>query len=121
MTFLLQTGQTKKLDVNSDGVYDLSVFLKSISGLRANLVLTSISESYGQINKTSIIESNADTGKKHISSDDRTQTNDGSKSIFYAIAVIGILIVLILVAWSIWLWILKRHRSAKPPSSLIGS
>jgi hypothetical protein len=44
ITFILQAGQTQQVDLNSDNIYDLSVFLKSISGMRANLVLTAISE-----------------------------------------------------------------------------
>ncbi len=40
----LNLGQTKKYDLNADGVYDLSVYLDSISLGRASFVFTTISE-----------------------------------------------------------------------------
>lgn len=36
-------GKTEKVDVNADGVYDLSVYLKNIAYQKANFVITSIS------------------------------------------------------------------------------
>jgi len=45
VTFDLVPGQTKKVDVDGNGVYDLDVYLKSVSAGRAEILLTSISES----------------------------------------------------------------------------
>ena len=44
VTLELSVGETKKVDVNGDGTYDLSVYLKEVSSLRIKLVLTSINE-----------------------------------------------------------------------------
>ncbi len=48
VTFDLNVGETKKLDLDSDGFYNLEVFLKSVSGFsywkKANLVVRVISE-----------------------------------------------------------------------------
>ena len=44
ITLDVVVGNTEKVDVDGDGVYDLSVYLESISSSRANFVLTSISE-----------------------------------------------------------------------------
>jgi hypothetical protein len=101
ITFILKANQTEKVDVNSDGYYDISIFLKSIRGGRANLTLTSISEVYGQINKPSINESDDELGNVTGSSE-------------YSITAVGIIILLALVVLGIFLWVLKKRQSAQP-------
>jgi hypothetical protein len=44
VNFELNVGDTKKLDLNDDATYDISVLLKEIVGAKANVVLTSIDE-----------------------------------------------------------------------------
>jgi hypothetical protein len=44
VTLEIVPGQTRKVDVDGNGVYDLSIYLESIYLGRANVVLTSISE-----------------------------------------------------------------------------
>ena len=113
VTFILQAGQTQKVDINSDGIYDLSVFLKSISGGRANLVITSISKAYGQNNERSTNKSSAGTGNEAESPTEPIQNNLRSNILFYSITAVGI-IMLTLVAWGIFLWVLKKRQLAQP-------
>ena len=44
VTFEVRVGESEKVDVDGDGVYDLEVYLESVDGGRADFVLNSISE-----------------------------------------------------------------------------
>ena len=112
LTFVLNTGETQKADIDGDGVYDLSVFLKSISGGRANFVLTSISEAYGQINT----ETGQVNGPNSLSdlpgkSENSPQNNHKGNIYFYLIIAVGIIAVLAFVALFIFLRIFKKWQS----------
>lgn len=99
INFILQGGQTKKVDVNFDGTYDLSVFLKSISGGKANLVLTLISEAYGQEN-TEIGQNNSSSQiANDLPAKLASPTSGNSKTSVYTI--IGIILSILIILGAI--------------------
>ncbi|MFH1521845.1 MAG: hypothetical protein ABIF18_02710 [archaeon] len=52
ITLEINIGETKKVDLDDDGYYDLSIYLKDIKFSKANFILTSISEAVSSSDST---------------------------------------------------------------------
>ncbi len=58
VTFELAPGQTKKVDADDDGIYDLDVYLKGVSISRANVILTAINEEIPAVTSGTKVDTN---------------------------------------------------------------
>ena len=96
ITLEVNLGETEKLDVDSDGYYDLSIYLKEIKLSMANLVITSINEkiSEGEGPVTTIDEEGAVQGEESDAGDVQISEKAGGEWIYY---VVGIVLLIVLV------------------------
>jgi hypothetical protein len=90
ITFELSVGSTKKVDLNNDLSYDISVFLKEIVSNKANIVLTSINES------VPLSEVPSDILEDDSTTEDPIDEPDSSNNI--ASWVVGIVFLLFVLA-----------------------
>jgi len=97
INFEISVGESKKFDVNSDGSYDLLVFLKELKGTRAVFVLTTIDEKIIVESDGSIegIVNEPVVGKNES---DNATVDDESSSAWVWIILIIVLIVLVVGA-----------------------
>jgi hypothetical protein len=93
VTFTLGLNETKKINLNNDSYYDLSIFLKNISNSNANLIIKTI---YEQISagQTAVLPSEASKKIGNIVS--------------YGIA--GIILILIIAYFIFWKKRIKRKK-----------
>lgn len=92
----LSVGQNTKVDVNTDGTYDVSVKLNNISGGKADLTIEYLSEKIPEEKKGKVVE-----GGEIISDKDKLFQNKEKKSLTALWIIIVVVIVLILAGW-IW-------------------
>ena len=116
ITLELVSGQTKKVDLDSDGVYDLDIYLKSMSLSRANIVLTSISERV-----PTVTEGEASVGVTPVKAEEAREEGDEAdiigQAVFdtvegkgYAVVLTVLVIVLLIVGIIYWKKIKSKFR-----------
>ena len=95
ITLDLSTGETKKVDINNDGTYDLSVKLNSIANGKADVTVKKISESIGAgetgavSNGTTEDEGTPETGAEGTS----------STTLWTIVGIIAVIILIGLIAY----------------------
>ena len=101
-TATLAVGETKKFDVNTNNIYDLSVTLSSITSGKASLVITPISEAVPVSEQTGGAEGETPTG----GAEEEPQSSGGGKT-----GWIITIIVLIVIGAAVVFWYFKNKSS----------
>ncbi len=99
ITLNLVVGDTEKVDVDGDGSYDLSVFLKAVSSGRANFVLTSISELMTSAPASSEAEGIVDEGASLEAAPAVETSEKAVKSDNVWMWVVLVLVIVLIVSW----------------------
>jgi len=99
ITFDIFVNETKKINLDSDNDYDLSVYLKSINGIYADLTIKEISED---------IPENANSEEKIISSSDQTSEIVSEGNNFWIYFIVGLIIILLIVG--MFVLVRKKRR-----------
>jgi len=84
ITLEMYVGETEKVDVDSDGVYDLSVYLESIRGSFVDIIIKEISET---------IEKLSEAENKIEVEEDVPEEKSEDKNFVWIYVLIGIIIV----------------------------
>ncbi len=96
ITLELNLSETKKVDLDSDGYYDLSVYLKEIKFSKANFILTSINEEV--VNGDSVVQDGGVGDEEVIQdSNDSVEADEESNYIVWIILVIVLVIGLVVL------------------------
>jgi len=111
----MDVGDSEKVDVDSDGYYDLLVYLESISSHKADFVLTTINEVIAQEAVSEVVPEDEETvvaedvseevGQGDVVGEGVTATEEGAgDSVFWWIVGIILLVIILVV------FVLKKSR-----------
>jgi len=101
VTLDLVVGQTEMIDIDDDGIYDLSVYLKDVSLARADFVLTSISKE--------VVGLASGVGNEGVTDSSKPVSGEGAESMSENGSYVWVVVIIILLIVGI-VFVLKYKK-----------